>query len=265
MSTTSDFKVQIEKLDGPDDWPKWKWQILMLRAHCLEGITDGSRKCPVMPAGADSAEKGTEWRQDDAKAASIIAGTLSKSVAELVLACTSAKDVWDKLCARFECTSTQRLNMRNRSSKQNVIARISARMLQSCKNFVDLNDELAKHNENTLSERMLTRRILSTLGKEYDNFKDVWNTIPTSIQTVNLPIVKLCAIELRADKLASAEATAIIAHENYKKSNSMKVNSGKSMKSGADRAKQISLQQVQTWSLGCGVSSKAAACREQKW
>jgi hypothetical protein len=83
---------------------------------------------------------------------------------------------------------------------------------------------------------------------------------------VNLLIEKLCAIELRADKLASAEATAIIAHENYKKSNSMKVNSGKSMKSGADRAKQISLQQVQTtWSLGCGVSSKAAACREQKW
>jgi hypothetical protein len=65
--------------------------------------------------------------------------------------------------------------------------------------FVDLNDKLAKHNENTLSERMLTGRILSTLGKEYDNFKDVWDTIPTSTQTVNLLIEKLCAIELRAD------------------------------------------------------------------
>jgi len=58
MSITSDFKVKIEKLDGPDDWRKWKWQILMLlRAHCLEGIIDGSRKCPVLPADAQTQQK----------------------------------------------------------------------------------------------------------------------------------------------------------------------------------------------------------------
>lgn len=33
-----------------------------------------------------------------------------------------------------------------------------------------------------LSERMLNDRILSTLGKEYDNFKDLWNMIPTDKQ-----------------------------------------------------------------------------------
>ena len=103
--------------------------------------------------------------------------------------------------------------------------------------YVDLNDELVKHHENTLSERMLTGRILSTLGKEY-NFKDVWDTNPTSTQTVNLLVEKLCAIELRADKFASAEATVLVTHENNKKSNSMKANSSKSMKRGADRAKQ---------------------------
>jgi len=55
MSTTSDFKVQIEKLDGPDELPKWKWQILMLlRVHCLEGIIDPLRKCPALPADAQT-------------------------------------------------------------------------------------------------------------------------------------------------------------------------------------------------------------------
>jgi hypothetical protein len=53
MSATGDFNVQIEKLDGPGDWPKWKWQILMiLRVDCLEGITDGSPKCPILPEDA---------------------------------------------------------------------------------------------------------------------------------------------------------------------------------------------------------------------
>jgi len=162
MSITSDFKVKIEKLDGPDDWRKWKWQILMLlRAHCLEGIIDGSRKCPVLPADAQTQQKRelTELRQDDAKAASIIACTLSKSVAELVLTCTSAKDVWDKLCARFERSSTQRLNMLIESffqAKRDCKEDISTHVAKLQKLFVDLNDELAKHNENTLSERMLT-------------------------------------------------------------------------------------------------------------
>jgi hypothetical protein len=30
MAAACDFKVQVEKLEGPDSWPKWKWQILML-------------------------------------------------------------------------------------------------------------------------------------------------------------------------------------------------------------------------------------------
>jgi hypothetical protein len=58
MSTTNDFKVQIEKLEGPDDWPKRKWKILMhLSEHCLESITDGSRNCPVLPADAQPQQK----------------------------------------------------------------------------------------------------------------------------------------------------------------------------------------------------------------
>jgi hypothetical protein len=62
---------------------------------------------------------------------------------------------------------------------------ISMYVAKMQKLFGDLNDELAKHSENTLSQRMLPGRILSTIGKEYDNFKDVWDTIPTSTQTAN--------------------------------------------------------------------------------
>jgi hypothetical protein len=49
---------------------------------------------------------------------------------------------------------------------------------------------------------------------------------------VNFLIEKLCATELQAGTLAFA------AHKNDKKLNSMKVNSSKSMKRGADHAKQ---------------------------
>jgi hypothetical protein len=116
---------------------------------------------------------------------------------------------------------------------------ISTHVAKLQKLFVDLDDELKKHSGNTLSKRILTERNMPTLGKEYDIIKDVWYAIPTSKQAVNLLIEKLCAIELRADKLASAKATAFIAHDNGKnKSNFTKVSSSKSTKREADHAKQ---------------------------
>jgi hypothetical protein len=133
--------------------------------------------------------------------------------------------------------------------------------------YVDLNDELVKHHENTLSERMLTGRILSTLGKEY-NFKDVWDTNPTSTQTVNLLVEKLCAIELRADKFASAEATALVTRENDKKSNSMKVKSSKCKKIGPDGAKQKfpcnKCKQLGHWAADCPQKQQHAGDRGGK-
>jgi hypothetical protein len=101
----------------------------------------------------------TKWGQDDAEAASIIACELSKSVAELRLTCTSATDIWDKLCAWFERGSTQQLNMLIESffqAQRDCKEDISTHVAHLQKLFVDLNAELVKHSENTLSEHMLT-------------------------------------------------------------------------------------------------------------
>ena len=80
---------------------------------------------------------------------------------------------------------------------------ISIHVAKLQKLFADLNVELVKHGENKFSERMRNGRILSTLGKEYDNFKGLWDIIHTDHQKLNLLIEKLCSIEtreLRADK-----------------------------------------------------------------
>jgi hypothetical protein len=85
-------------------------------------------------------------------------------------------------------------------------------------------------------------------------------------QTVNLLNEKPCTIELQADKLASSEATAFATHENdKKKSSSVKVNPGKSMKRGSDRTKQKftcnMCKQLGNWAA---VSTKAAAFKGQR-
>jgi hypothetical protein len=87
----------------------------------------------------------------------------------MLMTCTSAKDIWDKQCTRFERSSTQWLNMLIEAFFQaqcDCKEDISTHVAKLQKLFLNANDELVQHSETTLSERMLTGRILSTLGKE---------------------------------------------------------------------------------------------------
>ncbi|XP_047000554.1 uncharacterized protein LOC124616295 [Schistocerca americana] len=215
MIASGDYKISIDKLEGPEDWAKWKWHISMvLCSYRLEDIINGTRERVELPQDATSAQKEAyvEWHKDDAKAGSLIASALSKPVAELVLTCKNAKEIWDKLRARFERSSSQRLNMLIETFfrvKRKETEDISAHVAKLQKLFVDLNDELAKHEENTLSERILNGRILSTLGKDYDSFKDLWDTIPTEKQSLNLLVEKLFTAELLEQDINGSAAFVV--------------------------------------------------------
>jgi len=90
---TSEYKMQVE---GPEDWAKWKWHVsILLRAHALEDIVDGTRRCPELAVNADTTiqQAHHQWLKDDAKAASLLASTLGKTVAELVLICNRASEI----------------------------------------------------------------------------------------------------------------------------------------------------------------------------
>ena len=81
---TTEFKVQVEKLEGPEDWAKWKWQMGMLfEQYGLEDIIDGTRTKPAVPNTGISEEQQkavSEWKKNNARAASLIASAVSKSV-----------------------------------------------------------------------------------------------------------------------------------------------------------------------------------------
>ena len=178
MAASSEFKVKVEKLEGPEDWPQWKWQMhMLLCSHGLEGLIDGSNIAPTVTADspAEDQQKLVQWKKDNAKASSFIAGSLTRPIADLVLTTTVAREIWEKLCARFERSSAQRLNMLIEMFFQSGRVEtedISTHIAKLRKLFTDLNVELKKNAENTLSERMLIGRILFTLGREH-NFSKI--------------------------------------------------------------------------------------------
>ncbi|KAL0279419.1 UNVERIFIED_CONTAM: hypothetical protein PYX00_000983 [Menopon gallinae] len=183
---------------------------MLLRSHGLDTLVYGTRKCPLVGEDSTNEEKREQqkWMKDDAKAASLIACSLSRNIAELVLTCKHANEIWTKLLARFERSNVQRLNSlieKFFKVERDTSEDISTHIAKLQKLFMDLNNELEKNNENRLSDKILNGRILSTLGNEFDNFKDVWDIIPAEEQTVNLLIEKLCGIEMRSEKLATDE------------------------------------------------------------
>ena len=83
MCSNADLKLLVEKLEDPDDWAKWKWHINMVfRAHALEDIINGTRKCPERGTTSESKVAVQKWQQDEAKAANIIASALNSVTAE---------------------------------------------------------------------------------------------------------------------------------------------------------------------------------------
>lgn len=53
MASSFDYKVSVDRLEGPGDWAKWKWQINMLfRAYDLQKIVNGNSQCPEISENA---------------------------------------------------------------------------------------------------------------------------------------------------------------------------------------------------------------------
>ncbi|RLU20775.1 hypothetical protein DMN91_007389 [Ooceraea biroi] len=224
----TEIKVQVDKLESEAEWARWKWQMSMLfEQYDLVSIVDGTRRCPSQPptiATADVVKEFKVWKSDNGRAANYIMSALNKQNAELVLSCTTAHECWQKLCSRFERSSTQRRDMLFQQffkAEHNKIVDVASYIARIQKIFIDHNSELQKQHSNTLDESVLLGRITSSLGTEYNEFQNVWEVIPEEQQTINLLTEKLCAIELRnrSTIVSQSEAVAFEAKSTAGKKN----------------------------------------------
>ena len=208
MASKADFKIKVEKLSRVEDWQKWKWQVtLAIKASGLETIVLGTKPRP----DETKVDEVNNWNMEDAKAMSLLASTLNSPFSELVFTCSTSNGMWQKLCARFERSSLQRLDSLieqffkfERDETEDMATHIAKRQNA----FTDLNVEYKKQEKAELSERILMGRVLSTLGDSYNSFKDVWENIQPTDRTMNLLIERLCNIERRDSKTNQAAFSA---------------------------------------------------------
>ena len=100
----SDDMIEIEKLEGTDDWWEWKYNItLQLKAKKLWSHVDGTANL----AEDDSNDEREKFEHTAVWAWAMIIRGLSKQVTSLVLRCDGPKAVWDRLVEEFEVKTVQ--------------------------------------------------------------------------------------------------------------------------------------------------------------
>ena len=91
-------KWTIDKLDGPQNWITWKFQLKhLLLAKGLWKYVDGS----AVLAGDATADQRTKHQSESPRAFSFIAMSVSTSQLYLITSCEEPK-VWDALKKHFE-------------------------------------------------------------------------------------------------------------------------------------------------------------------
>ena len=101
---SGDDKVEIEKLEGSDDWWEWKYSMtLQLKAKKLWSHVDGTATL----ARQASSEQREKFEHTAVRAQAMIVRGLNKEVTSLVLSCDGPKAVWDRLVEEFEVKSVQ--------------------------------------------------------------------------------------------------------------------------------------------------------------
>ena len=92
-------KWTIDKLDGPQNWITWKFQLKhLLLAKDLWKYVDGS----AVLAGDATADQRTKHQSESPRAFFFIAMSVSTSQLYLITSCEEPKEVWDALKKHFE-------------------------------------------------------------------------------------------------------------------------------------------------------------------
>lgn len=204
-----DFKAKIERLEGAANWTRWKREItLLLRHHDVLEIVTGQTTAPVEPADATVNTAAREQylaclkahQKKDDLAQLIIVNSLNDEHVDMTSICDTAKATWDKLISIYEQNSGQRIDRLMElffTSEKIVDEMIATHVSRLQRNFRELNDELKKFGNSELPEILLTSRIMSTLPSQYFEFKNVWESVPVEMRTVNLLLERLRLIEQR--------------------------------------------------------------------
>uniref|UniRef100_A0A1Y1M571 Integrase catalytic domain-containing protein n=1 Tax=Photinus pyralis TaxID=7054 RepID=A0A1Y1M571_PHOPY len=195
------------KLNGTN-YRLWKFQInTFMKARALTDNIEGK-----VPDSSASSEIKAKYERNEGKAMNAIIQSLDVDRANLVLTCTTAKEMIDKLGSIYEKNSEIRvmtlyeeyfsLKMKDEESIANYVAKVN-----------QLASEIEQQGEK-LSDRLKMVRVISSLPARFNNYKTVWyntketRTLDTLLSSLQLEEENLNRLDVEASSTSDAAFVA---------------------------------------------------------
>ena len=107
-----DSEAKIEKLRSKDNWQQWRFVIrtLLEEDENWLKVCDGTLTVPA-DTDADKVEKLKTFQNADKAARRLICTSIERKPLELILSCTTARDMWQKLSSVYDLKSNENVEL----------------------------------------------------------------------------------------------------------------------------------------------------------
>ena len=180
----------------------------------VHDIVDGTRVLAVDAAAVVRAA----WKKDNAKAIVLIWTSFKRAQLQPLISCTTAKQMWDALCAIYEKKSaSNKLYLTQKFHEYRMVS--GDPMVQHVAKVKKMAQQL-RDLDSAVDDTTVMAKILASLSPKYSAFRTVWENMEENRQTVDNLTERLIREEARfesADGVAEALAVTKISENNVKK------------------------------------------------
>lgn len=202
----------IVKFDGTN-FQLWKFQIRALfDTYGIRDVVDGQRTKP----DDLTSSAGKMWVKDNARAMCCISTAIEYTQLEFLITCTTAREMWEKLCMIHEQTSeANKLSlMKNfheyRMNASDPVSRHVAKIMNIANQLKDVGE--------TVSDVAIMAKILGSLPTKFHAFVTAWDSVPADQQTILKLQERLITEEKRLNEMDEApNVMAATSSQGWKK------------------------------------------------
>lgn len=203
--------VKVEKVRDNDNWLQWRIVIrtLLEEDEDLLKVCGGTLVAPV--EGVDNFDTlSVKYKKADKAARKLIVKTVDKKPLDLLLCCTSAKEMWSKLNAVYDMKSDE-----NNSMVQKHISDFQWDLIEGVAHNLSKLEQLSvkmKALGSEISMEMMIARIMTTIPKQFNHFHSAWDLVDEARKNIENLTTRLMAEELRlqSQEMSDEEAVALL-------------------------------------------------------
>lgn len=200
---------KIEKLRDKDSWHQWRFvmRTLLEEDDDLLSVCEGKLTMPTDDKATSYAGDLKKFQKADKAARKLIVTTVERKPLDLLLNCTSAKEMWTKLNAVYDMKSDENLSLIQKQffefkwdSSESV-----AHNLSKLEQLVTKMKSIGSTIENS----MLLTRALSVLPAKYNHFHSAWDSMDDTKKTMENLTVRLMSEEMRVEEQKNSDETTV--------------------------------------------------------